>query len=146
MVVLYVLFGSWLVLRGVGALGIEGLAGWHASARYALAVMFVFTGIAHFTKVKHEMVRMVPRAFVRPMLMVYVTGVCELAGAAGLIEPRTRVIASVALIVMLVAMFPANIKAAREGLTISGKLATPLWLRAPMQVLFIGLLWWAGLR
>jgi uncharacterized membrane protein len=89
---------------------------------------------------------MVPRAFVRPMLMVYVTGVCELAGAAGPIEPRTRVIASVALIVMLVAMFPANIKAAREGLTISGKLATPLWLRAPMQVLFIGLLWWAGLR
>ena len=146
MVILYVLFGSWLVLRGVGALGIEALAGWHAAARYALAVMFVFTGIAHFTKVKHEMVRMVPRAFVRPMLMVYVTGVCELAGAAGLIEPRKRVIASVGLIVMLVAMFPANIKAAREGLTISGKLATPLWLRAPMQALFIGLLWWAGLR
>jgi uncharacterized membrane protein len=146
MVVLYVLFGSWLVLRGVGALGIEAIAGWHASARYALAVMFVFTGIAHFTKVKHEMARMVPRAFVRPMLMVYVTGVCELAGAAGLIEPRTRVIASVALIVMLVAMFPANIKAAQEGLTISGRLATPLWLRAPMQALFIGLLWWAGLR
>ena len=146
MVVLYVLFGSWLVLRGVGAVGIEALAGWHASARYALAVMFVFTGIAHFTKVKHEMVRMVPRAFVRPMLLVYVTGVCELAGAAGLIEPRTRVIASVALIVLLVAMFPANIKAAREGLTIGGKLATPLWLRAPMQALFIGLLWWAGLR
>ena len=143
MVVLYVLFGSWLVLRGVGALGIEALASWQASARCALAVMFVFTGIAHFTRVKHEMARMVPRVFVRPMLMVYLTGVCELAGAIGLIEPRTRAAASVALIVMMIAMFPANIKAAREGLTIGGKLATPLWLRTPMQVLFIGLLWWA---
>ena len=54
MVVLYVLFGAWLVLRGAGALGIEGLASWQASARYALAVMFVFTGIAHFTKVNRR--------------------------------------------------------------------------------------------
>lgn len=146
MVVLYVLFGSWLALRGVGALGVQTLASWHASARFALAVMFVFTGIAHFTKTKHDMARMIPKVFARPMLMVYVTGVCELLGAAGLIEPRTRVLASAALIVLMAAMFPANIKAAREGLTIRGRLATPLWLRAPMQVLFIGLLWWVGLN
>jgi len=146
MVVLYVLFGSWLALRGVGALGVQTLASWHASARFALAVMFVFTGIAHFTKTKHDMARMIPKVFARPTLMVYVTGVCELLGAAGLIEPRTRVLASAALIVLMAAMFPANIKAAREGLTIRGRLATPLWLRAPMQVLFIGLLWWVGLN
>jgi uncharacterized membrane protein len=146
MVVLYVLFGSWLALRGVGALGVEGLASWHASARFALVVMFVFTGIAHFTKTKHDMARMVPKAFAHPMLMIYVTGVCELLGAAGLIEPRTRAWASGALILLMAAMFPANIKAAREGLTIRGRLATPLWLRTPMQVLFIGLLWWAGLN
>ena len=46
----------------------------------------------------------------------------------------------VALIVMLVALFPANIRAAREGLTLRGRPATQLWLRAPMQILFIGLL------
>ncbi len=144
MVVLYVLFGSWVALRAVGALGVEALASWHTSARFALVVMFVFTGIAHFTRIKHEMARMIPRMFPHPMLMVYLTGVCELLGAIGLIEPRTRTAASVALIVLMFAMFPANIKAAREGLTVGGKLATPLWLRAPMQVLFIGLLWWAG--
>jgi uncharacterized membrane protein len=146
MVVLCVLFGAWLALRGVGALGVEALASWHASAGFALAVMFVFTGIAHFTKTKHDMARMIPKVFARPMLMVYATGVCELLGAAGLIEPRTRALASASLILLMVAMFPANIKAAREGLTISGSLATPLWLRTPMQALFIGLLWWAGLN
>lgn len=146
MVVLSVLFGAWIVLRGVGAFGITALATWQTSGRYALAMMFLFTGIAHFTQAKHDMARMVPRVFPRPMLLIYVTGACELLGAAGLAIPATHRAASVALIVMLLAMFPANIKAARDGLTIAGRLATPLWLRTPMQVLFIGLLWWAGMK
>jgi uncharacterized membrane protein len=52
----------------------------------------------------------------------------------------------VALIAMLVAIFPANIRAAREGLKVGGRPATRLWLRAPMQILFIGLLSWSGVR
>ena len=142
MAVLFVLLGAWLAFRGVGALGVAALATWQSSARYALVVMFVFTGIAHFTKMKHNMARMVPATFSRPMLMVYFTGVCELAGAAGLIVAHTRMIAAICLISLMFAMFPANIRAAREGLTLGGRQATPLWLRAPMQVLFIGLLWW----
>ncbi len=34
-------------------------------------------------------------------------------------------------------MFPANVRAARTGVTLHGKPATALWLRAPMQFLFI---------
>ena len=49
MAVLIVLFGSWLAFRGMGALGIPALVSWYDSARFALAVMFVFTGLAHFT-------------------------------------------------------------------------------------------------
>src|SRR5580692_6938932 len=120
MVVLCVLFGAWLALRGVGALGVEALASWHASAGFALAVMFVFTGIAHFTKTKHDMARMIPKVFARPMLMVYATGVCELLGAAGLIEPRTRTLARASLILLTAAMFSENVKASREGFKING--------------------------
>lgn len=146
MAVLFVLFGSWIMLRGAGALGVAALASWQHSGHFAMIVMFVFTGISHFTKVRHEMARMVPRVFPRPMLMVYFTGVCELLGAAGLAIPRTRVAASAALIVLLLAMFPANIKAAQERLTVAGKPATALWLRTPMQVLFIVMLWWTGIK
>ena len=39
MTVLIVLFGSWLILRGIGALGVTALATWHDSVRYALAVL-----------------------------------------------------------------------------------------------------------
>jgi len=146
MTVLMVLFGAWLVFRGMGALGVGAFATWHDAARCALALMLVFTGVAHFTKTKHDMAAMVPKAFPRPMLMVYFTGVCELLGAIGLLILKTREAAGVALIVMLVAMFPANVKAAREGLSIGGKVATALWLRAPMQILFIGLLWWVAIK
>jgi len=143
MAVLVVLFGSWLLLRGAGALGVAALSSWHGSAPYALAVMFVFTGLAHFNKMRHDLAAMVPQALPRPMAIVYITGGLEFLGAAGLLLPRFRSLAALCLIVLLLAMFPANVKAALQNLTLRGKSATALWLRAPMQILFIGLLWWA---
>lgn len=144
MVVLFVLFASWLILRGIGALGVTALATWHESARYALALMFVFTGVAHFNRMKHDLARMVPAVFPRPLTLVYFTGVCEFLGAVGLLLPRFRSLAGICLIALLIVLFPANVKAARERLSLRGKPATPLWLRAPMQILFIGLIWWAS--
>ena len=41
------------------------------------------------------------------------------------------------------ALFPANVHAARARVDLEGKPATPLWFRAPVQALFIGLLLWA---
>jgi uncharacterized membrane protein len=137
LIVLIVLFVSWLVFRGPGALDIAAFASWHLLARFALAVMFVFTGLAHFTRTKHDMARMVPSGFPQPVAMVYFTGICEWLGAIGLLAAKTREAAAVALIVMPVAIFPANIRAAREALTVGGRPATRLWLRAPMQILFI---------
>jgi uncharacterized membrane protein len=45
---------------------------------------------------------------------------------------------------MLVGIFSANVKAAREHLLVGGRPATALWLRLPMQLLFIGLTWWVS--
>jgi len=146
MTVLIVLFTSWLSFRPLGAAGIPTLAAWSSSGQYALAAMFVFTAVAHFTKMKHELARMVPGVFPRPLLVVYATGMLEFAGAAGLLLPRFRAVAAFCLIALLVAMVPANVKAVRDRLTLRGKRATTLWLRAPMQVLFIGLLWWSCMR
>ena len=144
MAVLIVLLTSWLGFRAAGALGVSAFAAWSSSARYALAVMFVFTGIAHFTPTRRDLARMVPGIFPRPLLVIYITGVLELLGAAGLVFLRFRVAAAYCLIVLLIAMFPANLKAAREGLILRGKPATALPLRLPMQLLFIGLLWWSA--
>jgi uncharacterized membrane protein len=143
MLVLIVLLASWLVLRGIGAVGVHALASWQDSARYALVVMFVFTASAHFNKMKHDLARMIPAFFPRPLLIVYVTGVLEILGALGLVLPEFRRLAGICLIALLVGMFIANVSAAQKGLTLRGRPPTPLWLRAPMQVFFIALLWWS---
>jgi uncharacterized membrane protein len=146
MIVLLVLFGSWLIFRGIGTLGFSAFTTWHETARYALAVMFTFTGISHFTRLKDDMVRMMPAMFPRPLLLVYITGVLELLGAAGLLLPATRWLAGICLVLFLLAVFPANVKAARAKVSLNNRPATPLVLRLPMQILFIGLVWWAALR
>ena len=143
MIVLVVLFGSWLILRGIGALGFTALATWHDSVQYALAVMFVFTGVAHFNKMRRDLAQMIPSFLPEPMVIVYITGAAEFLGAAGLLIPRFRSLAGVCLILLLLGMFTANVNAALKGVTLNGKPVTPLWLRAPMQILFIGLIWWA---
>ena len=80
------------------------------------------------------------------MAVIYFTGVCEVAGGVGLLIPTTRLAAAIALIVFFLAVLPANIRAARAGVQLRGKPATPLALRIPMQAVFIVLTWWAGTR
>lgn len=144
MAVLFILLASWLVFRGVGALGVSALVSWQDSARYALSLMFFFTAATHFNKMKHDLARMVPAMFPHPMLFIYLTGVLEFLGALGLVLPRTHAMAGICLIALLFAMFPANVRAAKEKLLMRGKPATQLWLRLPMQLFFIGLLWWSS--
>jgi uncharacterized membrane protein len=78
--------------------------------------------------------------------MVTLTGICEILGAVGLLVPRTRRIAAVALIVFLLAVLPANVYAAQAGVLLRGAPATPIVPRVAIQLLFIGLLWWSGVR
>ena len=146
MIPLIILIAVLLISRGVGALGVKALDSWPAATRVGLAVMFCFTAATHFNAMRHDLVRMVPPWVPYPELVIYFTGVCEILGAIGLLVPKTRVIAAWALILFLIAVFPANVRAATEGLLMRGEPATPLVPRALMQLLFIGLTWWAGVR
>ncbi len=59
------------------------------------------------------MIAIVPPRLPAPALLVTITGVLELLGAVGLLIPATRVAAAVCLFLLMVAMFPANVYAAR---------------------------------
>jgi uncharacterized membrane protein len=106
--------------------------------------MLLFTASAHFTRMREDLVRMMPPRIPWPRAMVFFTGLCEIAGAIGLLVPLTRRAAGIALILFFFAVSPANVRAARSCLILRGKPVTPLWLRAPMQLLFIFLAWWAS--
>ena len=136
MQVLTVLFGFLLLYRVLGAAGVSLFATWMESARFALATMFAFTAVSHFAPMRKDLIAMVPPALPRPDLLVFATGVLELAGAAGLLFGVTRFWAACGLILLMAAMLPANVSAERRGIGIRGRPATPLWLRIPMQILF----------
>ena len=134
-----------ILARLAGLIGLPALQKWPAATRVGLSVMFCFTAAAHFNSMRGDLVRMVPPSVPNPEFMVTFTGICEILGAIGLLVSRTRRVASVALILFLLAVLPANIHAAQAGVAIGGSSATPLVPRVLLQLLFIGLMWWTGL-
>jgi uncharacterized membrane protein len=126
-----------LMFAGLGAVGVHPLAGWYTPLRLALAGMFLLTASAHWGRRRPDLVRMVPPAVPRPDLVVTVTGVLELLGAVGLMVRPLAPLAAGGLSLLLLAMFPANVHAARSGLTIGGRPATALGPRTLLQLLFL---------
>lgn len=124
-----------LLLACAGALGVRRLRPWSVPLRGGLAAMFVLTGVVHFVFLREELIAMVPPQLPAPGLLVTVTGVLELAGAAGLLWHRTAPWAAGGLTLLLIAMFPANVYAAIDGQ--SAMAAEPLLLRTLIQILFV---------
>ncbi|GGK93253.1 DoxX family protein [Nocardia jinanensis] len=118
------------------AFGPEWLDSWPHATALGLAVMFLLTASAHFQQPRRGgLIAMVPPRLPNAPALVTLTGVLELAGAIGLLIPVTSRFAAVALLVLLIVMFPANIRAARADLGIK---TMPLPLRTLVQVFFVG--------
>ncbi len=135
-----VLVGSFAILETLSLAGWLGAsAGWTLPLRIALALMFLLTAGAHWGKRRPDLVRMVPPRLGNAERWVSVTGVLELLGAIGLVLPSRPIVAAAALglTLLLLALFPANVHAARSGLTLGGKPVTPLVPRMLLQALFL---------
>jgi uncharacterized membrane protein len=145
MFILVILFGTTLLARLLGMGGVTVLDSWPAATRAGLCAMFLVTALAHFNSMRYDLARMVPPIVPNPLAVIYFTGVCEVLGAIGFLLPWTRIYAAAGLILLMVAILPANIHAAKNKVTFRGKPATPLIARITMQALFIGLIWWAGI-
>ncbi len=146
MVSLFVLAISFVLLRGLGWIGVKRLSSWRDAGRGALVVMFLFTGFSHFSSMKYDFAAMIPAPLPNDLWVIYLTGVLEIVGALGLLIPRTRKLAGICLVLLLVALFPANVYAALNEIPLRGEAPTPLWLRGPIQLLFIGMVWWTSIK
>ena len=133
-IVLVTLFA---LLSMLGHFQIPVAFGWWTSLRLALAGMFLLTASAHWGKRRPDLIRMVPPSFPRPDLLVTMTGVLEVLGAIGMILPKIAPYAALGLALMLVAVFPANIRAARQRLTIADRPVEALIPRTLLQILFL---------
>ncbi|HRP32336.1 MAG TPA: hypothetical protein PKV73_10610 [Agriterribacter sp.] len=120
------------------------------SGRIAMSVMLLFTAVAHFVFTR-GMTMMLPEIFPYKTAMIYLTGVVEIAAAAGLLIPGWRVITGWLLIVFFMLLLPANIYAAQKHVdyqkgTYNGSGLTYLWFRIPLQVLFILWTYWVAIK
>ena len=123
-----------------------GFLAFRTWSRYALAVFFMTAGIAHFT-LSEFFVAIMPPYLPWHLELVYLSGVCEISGALGVLWPATRKAAGAGLMALSVAVFPANLHMALHPEQFS---AFPVWVlyaRLPLQVLILGWIWlatWAG--
>jgi uncharacterized membrane protein len=107
---------------------------------------FVLAGVMHFVKTRWY-VRTMPPYLPAHRELVYASGVAEIAGGLATMHPRTRRAGSLWSIATLLAVFPANVHMAInperfEKATPGGR--TALYVRLPVQALFIAWAWAAG--
>ncbi len=75
---------------------------------YLFAGLFLFTGTMHFIK-PDVFIRIMPDYIPFHNAMVFWSGVAEVAGGIGYLFPEMRFFAAWGLIILLLAVFPANI-------------------------------------
>ena len=114
--------------------------------RALLATFLGAVGVLHFVK-PEPFVAIMPKMFPAPLFLVYLSGFFEIAGAIGLLIPKTRRAASIGIMALLIAVFPANINMAINHIQLPGlpeQSVFMLWLRLAFQPLYIYLAWWVG--
>jgi len=111
--------------------------------RWLLTIFMVGAGANHFID-PGPYVAMTPDALPAHLLLVYISGVAEILGGLGLILPQTRRLAAWGLVLLLLAVFPANINMAVNHLPLGDRPVPTwaLWGRLPLQALFIAWAFW----
>ncbi|MBW8683710.1 DoxX family protein [Chitinophaga rhizophila] len=113
-------------------------------ALIAAAVMFILIGIMHLATPR-KLTYMIEGWLPYALQLVLISGVLEIILGAGLLIPAVRVYAAWGLIILLMAMFPANIYVAVHELPAPGGLpAKPwyTWSRLAFQPVYILWVWW----
>jgi uncharacterized membrane protein len=111
---------------------------------YLAAVFFIAAGMGHFVRPGFYE-RMMPPYLPWPAGLIFISGVAEVAGGAGLLLRRWRRAAGWGLLALLIAVFPANVYMLQhpEAFNIP---VWVLWARLPFQGVFMAWVWWVALK
>jgi uncharacterized membrane protein len=137
-----------LILPYFGLLAVPALAD-DPSLRgcIGVAVMFSFTGLLHFVTPR-PMAEMIPPQFPARLLLIYVTGVIEIAAGWAVLWPAVRVPAGWFLIALLASLMPFNVYAAMKRAPVGAHARGPIYLlaRVPLQMLIMAWCYWLAVR
>ena len=100
------------------------------------SLLFILGGVAHFTNSSFYL-PMMPKSLPFPLELVYISGVIEIALGVGLLIPRLSKYSAFGLILLLLAVFPANINMYLNAEDFPDATETALLVRLPIQLLLI---------
>jgi uncharacterized membrane protein len=106
---------------------------WHL---YLMAVLYILAGINHFRK-PDVYLKIIPDYFPNPKLLNILSGAAEILLGLLLCFPNYTNLAALAIITMLIAIFPANLFMYQN---MNASLGIPKWillLRLPLQIALI---------
>jgi uncharacterized membrane protein len=117
--------------------------------RMLLASLFLFAGVLHLTS-PALFLPIMPPWLPFHFFSIIASGVFELLGGLGLLIPESRVLAVTGwgLVLLLLAVFPANVYMAAAHIQVRGIPSQPwmAWARLPLQaVLILAVLWSTGI-
>ncbi|WP_072893499.1 MULTISPECIES: DoxX family protein [Sphingobium] len=110
-------------------------------ARAVLALAYAVAGAAHLMR-PAGFVAITPHWVPEPQTVVMLTGIAELAGAAGLMLPATRRAAAIALALYALCVWPANFNHALHDIALGG-VHLSWWYHGPRLALQPVIIWWA---
>jgi len=116
-------------------------------AAVALGIALVVAGSMHFTQTARYLVMMPPWVPAHEA-MVYASGAAEILCGFGLVVERTRRLAGIFAVLLFVAVFPANLHVAMNGVVVPGlpEARWYSWARLPFQLVYIAWALWASAR
>ncbi|MGY8781250.1 MAG: DoxX family protein [Fidelibacterota bacterium] len=111
-------------------------------ALLALSVFFILAGISHFTNSDFYMAIM-PPYFPFHIELVYLSGILEILGGVTILFHRFRKYIRWGIILLLLAIYPANIHMALHPELFPDVTSMALYIRLPFQIIFILWAYWA---
>lgn len=102
---------------------------------------YIYTGLLHFANT-NWFLQIVPPYLPIKLELVYLSGLFEVILGFMLIVPALRYYAGWGLILLLIAVYPANIYLAQTNGAAMNTSALVAWGRLPFQFLFIGIAYW----
>ena len=144
LIIIVVCFG---ITLGINKFLLNGRFSLSFIGRFSLAIMLIFTGIAHFVKTD-LMIQMMPEIFPFKKESVYLTGFLEIIASIGLLTQKFSKLTSIMLILFFIAILPANIIGSMEEVKLGGMEngVNYLYFRIPLQLLFITWVYYFGIK
>ena len=106
-----------------------------------MSLFYISIGIKHLINVDWFM-RIMPPYLPYHKELIYLSGIFEILLGIMLVFKRTRFLAGWGLILLLIAVFPANIYLAQTNGTAMDTSPAVAWGRLPFQAVFIALAYW----